>query len=117
MENVDEVAQAFGEFIRAQRRLANISQRKLAHASGMSDSYLSQVERGMYRPSAEIIKSLAEAFGLPPAMLYAQFGLLGDEPDAGATPSVEEAIRLDTALSREQKEALLLFYRALLGAS
>ena len=109
----DEVAEAFGEFLRAQRHLANISQRKLASLSGVSDSYLSQVERGMYRPSADVMKSLATVFGLPPAALYAQFGLMDEAPETTNHAGVEEAIRLDDSLSPENKSALLSVYRAL----
>ena len=81
MEHDDEVAAAFGEFIRAQRKLANLSQRTLGRMSGVSDSYLSQMERGMYRPSPEIMKSLAKAFNMSPSVLYAQFGLMDDESE------------------------------------
>jgi transcriptional regulator with XRE-family HTH domain len=57
----DETLIAFGEFVRAQRRLAQVSQRNLARMSGVSDSYLSQIERGNYRPSPQVVKALAQA--------------------------------------------------------
>ena len=72
----DEAARAFGDFLQSQRRLANISQRQLARASGVSDSYLSQVERGLYRPSAEVLKALARAFEMPVSTMFAQSGLV-----------------------------------------
>jgi transcriptional regulator with XRE-family HTH domain len=110
--NHSAVAAAFGEFVRAQRQLAKISQRELAKASGVSDSYLSQLERGQYTPSASVLKSLAQAFGMSPEALYVQFGLL--EQSAGeARPSIVEAIRLDQELSQEHKGVLLSVYRAL----
>lgn len=120
MSDQDEMAQAFGEFIRAQRQLAKLSQRQLGRMSGVSDSYLSQMERGLYRPSPEIMKSLARVFGLPPSVLYAQFGLLDDEDvteDSHRPPDVEGAIRRDPQLGAEQKDALLLMYRSLVRGS
>jgi len=116
MSEGNEMAQAFGEFIRAQRKLANISQRRLGHMSGISDSYLSQMERGLYRPSPEIMKSLAKAFGMAPSVLYAQFGLMDDEAEAGGTaPDVEDAIKRDPRLTAERKQALLVMYHSLVG--
>jgi transcriptional regulator with XRE-family HTH domain len=112
MDNTDEMATAFGEFLRAQRKLANISQRQLGRMSGVSDSYLSQMERGMYRPSPEIMKSLAKAFNMAPSVLYAQFGLLDHESDPQEV-SVEEAIRRDDHLQEDHKQALLVLYRTL----
>jgi transcriptional regulator with XRE-family HTH domain len=112
VENSEEAALAFGEFLRAQRKLANISQRRLAQLSGVSDSYLSQMERGMYRPSPEIMKALAKAFHMSPSVLYAQFGLLDDEAEPREI-GVEEAIMRDSRLEPEHKEALLVLYRTL----
>jgi len=112
MDANDDAAEAFGAFLLAQRKLANISQRQLAKMSGVSDSYLSQVERGKYRPSAEVLHSLAGAFGLPSSQLYAQFGLLDDDgPDETPAASVEVAIQRDERLTAEQKAALLSVYR------
>jgi transcriptional regulator with XRE-family HTH domain len=112
MADIDEAAQAFGEFLRAQRKLANISQRQLGRMSGVSDSYLSQMERGLYRPSPEVMKSIAKAFGMLPSVLYAQFGLLDDEPETAAH-GVEASIQRDPRLSPEHKQALLVMYRSL----
>jgi len=110
MSKDDSTLAAFGDYIRAQRRLARISQRNLAKLTGVSDSYLSQVERGIYRPSAQVAKALAEAFGLSPQTLYAQLGLL----DESATPTgVEQAIKEDRVLRPEHKEALVLMYRTM----
>jgi transcriptional regulator with XRE-family HTH domain len=108
----DEAARAFGDFLQSQRRLANISQRQLARASGVSDSYLSQVERGLYRPSAEVLKALAHAFEMPISTMFAQSGLMDAAPEAAPSPSIEAAIRNDTQLNAEQKSALLGVYKA-----
>jgi len=105
---------AFGEFVRAQRQLAQVSQRNLARMSGVSDSYLSQLERGNYMPSPQVVKSLAEAFGLEPKQLYTMLGFM-DDKDGGGPPSVEQAIQLDDRLDSNQKESLLSVYRSFVG--
>jgi transcriptional regulator with XRE-family HTH domain len=110
MDNEDQLA-AFGEFVRAQRRLAQVSQRNLARMSGVSDSYLSQIERGNYRPSPQVVKALAQAFGLEPKQLYMMLGFM-DEDDGPSAPSVEQAIQLDPKLDAAQKEALLRIYKS-----
>jgi transcriptional regulator with XRE-family HTH domain len=106
-----EMLAAFGEFVRAQRRLAQVSQRNLAKMSGVSDSYLSQIERGNYRPSPQVVKALAQAFGLEPKQLYTMLGFI-DEDDGTAAPSVEQAIQLDARLDAAQKEALIRIYKS-----
>ena len=112
----DSVLVAFGEFVKAQRRLAQVSQRNLARMSGVSDSYLSQIERGNYRPSPQVVKALAQAFGLKPEQLYTMLGFM-DEEGQGTAPSVEQAIQLDPRLEPAQKEALLRVYRSFLGTT
>jgi transcriptional regulator with XRE-family HTH domain len=111
----DETLIAFGEFVRAQRRLAQVSQRNLARMSGVSDSYLSQIERGNYRPSPQVVKALAQAFGLKPEQLYTMLGFMDEQKGSNSPPSVEEAIRLDPRLEPAQKDALMRVYRSYLG--
>ena len=110
-EKDDEMLRAFGEFVRAQRQLAQVSQRNLARIAGLSDSYLSQLERGNYRPSPQVVKALAQAFGIEPKQLYMMLGFIDDD-EAGGRPSVEQAIQLDERLSPAQKESLLSVYRS-----
>jgi transcriptional regulator with XRE-family HTH domain len=98
---------ALGEFIRMQRELARLSLRQLADAAKVSNAYLSQVERGVYRPSAQVLKGIADALHLSVETLYARAGLLDDE----VRPGVEEAIRMDERLTADQKEALIRVYR------
>lgn len=112
----DQMLTAFGEFVRAQRRLAQVSQRHLARLSGLSDSYLSQLERGNYRPSPQVVKAIAQAFGLEPKQLYTMLGFIDDDETEGA-PSVEQAIQLDSRLQPEQKDALIRIYRSFVGKS
>ena len=116
MSDDDDQLRAFGEFVRAQRRLAQVSQRNLARMSGVSDSYLSQLERGNYRPSPQVVKALATAFGLEPKQLYTMLGFMNDEEGA-TTPNVEQAIQLDTRLDAAQKDALIRTYRSFVGDS
>ena len=112
-EQDDSVLVAFGEFVKAQRRLAQVSQRNLARMSGVSDSYLSQIERGNYRPSPQVVKALAQAFGLKPEQLYTMLGFMDDEREDGK-PTVEQAIQLDPKLEPAQKDALIRVYRSFL---
>jgi len=112
-ESDDSVLVAFGEFVKAQRRLAQVSQRNLARMSGVSDSYLSQIERGNYRPSPQVVKALAQAFGLKPEQLYTMLGFMDGETD-DARPTVEQAIQLDPKLEPAQKDALIRVYRSFL---
>src|SRR3982751_3643484 len=100
--------EAFGQYIKTQRKLAKLSLRQLAAASEVSDAYLSQLERGMHAPSIRVLKGLADAFGMSPEMLLAQAGLLDD--DAGPIDT-ESAIRSDPRLTDAQKQALLTVYR------
>jgi transcriptional regulator with XRE-family HTH domain len=104
-----------GGFLRMQRELADLSVRQLAELANVSNAYLSQVERGLYHPSAQVLKNLADALDLSAETLYEQAGLLDHERDR--TPGVEEAIRVDPELSAEQKETLIRVYRGLTGRS
>jgi transcriptional regulator with XRE-family HTH domain len=105
-----------GTFIRAQRELANLSMRQLAEIAKISNPYLSQVERGLYKPSADVLKQIAGALHLSAETMYVQAGLLDDSPPAeGDSRDVEAAIRLDPKLSVDQKDTLIRIYRSFLG--
>ena len=103
--------EALGEFIRTQRRLADLSLRQLSDMAKVSNPYLSQVERGLYKPSAEVLKSIAEALHVSAETMYAQAGLLDEHGGSAEERSVEEAVRTDRRLSDDQKETLLRIYR------
>jgi transcriptional regulator with XRE-family HTH domain len=105
------------ELLRTQRQLARLSLRHLAKMTHVSDSYLSQVERGLYEPSPEVLKSIAMALNIPVSSLYERLGWLDDEPaaDTSPVPGVEEAINADALLTKSQKHALLEMYRTLVG--
>src|SRR5262249_21667590 len=100
--------EALGEFIRAQRKLANLSLRELAAMADVSNAYLSQIERGLHEPSVRVLRSIAQALEISSNLVFSQAGLL--DPDAA--PGTEEAIMADTVLSPAQKEALLAVYRS-----
>jgi transcriptional regulator with XRE-family HTH domain len=102
-------AKTLGDFIRMQRDIADLSLRQLADLADVSSAYLSQVERGLYQPSAHVLKSVAEALHVSVESLYARAGLLDDEE--GRAVTVEEAIGLDERLTPDQKDALLRVYR------
>jgi transcriptional regulator with XRE-family HTH domain len=107
---------AVGDFIRTQRQLAQLSLRQLAELADVSNPYLSQIERGLHRPSAQVLRGIAKALDLSAESLYTQAGLLDKSPVARAGGSdVEAAIRVDAALSEEQKRTLIGVYRGFLG--
>jgi transcriptional regulator with XRE-family HTH domain len=100
-----------GEFIKAQRELANLSLRQLAEMASISNPYLGQIERGIYKPSADVLKNIATALRISAESMYAQAGLLDEGPAPEGTASVEGAIKADGALSTDQKETLIRIYR------
>jgi len=102
--------QDLGEFIRQQREIANVSVRRLAELAGVSNPYLSQIERGLRRPSAEILQQLAKALKISAETLYVRAGLLSDE--VAEAPNVREAIGRDAKLTAEQKKTLLNVYES-----
>lgn len=99
-----------GAFIRQQRERADLSLRRLAEKAEISNPYLSQIERGIRKPSAEILKSLSRALEISANSLYRKAGLIDEE---SAPASVFEAIEADDRLDAEHKKVLLDMYRAL----
>ena len=95
---------SIGEYIRQQREQAKISLRQLASATGVSNPYLSQIERGLRRPSAEILQQIAKGLRISAEALYVQAGILEDRrPDSG----VRAAVLADPELTERQKQVLL----------
>ena len=99
-----------GNFIRQQRELAQQSIRDLARLAGVSNPYLSQIERGLRKPSAEILQQLARALQISAESLYERAGIL--DPTDVDRPTVVDAIVNDDALSKEQKQTLIAVYRS-----
>ena len=109
--HADERHSEVGEFIRLQRERANLSLRRLADRAGISNPYLSQIERGVRKPSAEILKRISRALSISAETLYSRAGLI----EGGPTPlPVIDAIEADPGLSSRQKQVLLDVYRTLI---
>jgi transcriptional regulator with XRE-family HTH domain len=104
---VSAVSSQVGDFIREQRNAARVSLRELARAAGVSNPYLSQVERGLRKPSAEILASIARGLKISAETLYEQAGILDRR---SGNPDTVAAIRSDTALSERHKAVLLELY-------
>ena len=105
--NVSATATQVGEYIREQRSAARVSLRELARTAGVSNPYLSQVERGLRKPSAEILASIARGLKISAESLYEQAGILDRR---SGTPDTLAAIRSDPALSERHKAVLLELY-------
>jgi len=113
-DGIGERVAELGEFIRAQRQIASMSVRRLADLAGVSNPYLSQIERGLRRPSAEILQQLAKALQISAETLYVRAGFLSD--DTEPMSRVRDAIAADPRLSAEQKQALRNVYDSFVGA-
>jgi transcriptional regulator with XRE-family HTH domain len=96
-----------GTFIREQRNTARLSLRRLSELAGVSNPYLSQIERGLRRPSAEILQQIAKALRISAETLYVQAGIL-DPPDGSS--DLARQILADPHLSEEQKQVLVRIY-------
>ena len=106
--------EAFGEYVRAQRKLAKLSLRELGARAEISNAYLSQIERGLHQPSVRVLKSIAIALNLSFETLLVRAGLLEAEGENGEPrlPDTEAAIRQDPNLTDDQRESLLAVYRS-----
>jgi transcriptional regulator with XRE-family HTH domain len=114
----DAQMEAFGAFIRSQRKLANLTLRQLAELTSLSNPYLSELERGMHQPSVRVLKQLSDALNVSAEMLLAEAGVLstvarGGEDATPETNEVEQAIRTDASLDDTQKAALLAVYQSM----
>jgi transcriptional regulator with XRE-family HTH domain len=100
---------SIGSFIRQQREQARISIRQLAQAAGVSNPYLSQLERGLRKPSADILQQLAKGLRISAEALYAQAGMLEDRPEG---TGVRDAVLADAELTERQKQVLIELYES-----
>ena len=98
-----------GEFIRDQRRNARLSLRKLSELAGISNPYLSQIERGLRKPSAEILQAIARGLRISAETLYVRAGILDERGDP---PDLVAAILRDPSISERQKQVLVEIYRS-----
>jgi transcriptional regulator with XRE-family HTH domain len=100
---------SLGDYIREQREHAQVSLRQLAKNAGVSNPYLSQIERGLKKPSAEILAQIAKGLRISAETLYVQAGILEDR---GTTSDVVGAVLADTAIDDRQKRVLLDIYES-----
>lgn len=100
-----------GEYLREQRRTAQLSLRQLADAAGVSNPYLSQIERGLRKPSAEVLQQVAKALRISAETLYVRAGILDAERDRDEVET-SAAILADPTLNERQKQVLLQIYES-----
>lgn len=105
---VGKAVEDIGGYIRAQREGAQVSMRQLARLAGISNPYLSQVERGLRKPSAEILGQIAKGLRISAEVLYVQAGILEERP----ADSIVAAVSADPGLNERQKQALLEIYHS-----
>ena len=103
-----------GEFIREQRNLGQLSLRKLAEQAGVSNPYLSQIERGLRHPSAEILRQIARALEISSEELYVRAGILEERDDH---PDLAAEIRREPHLTEDQKKHLIYMYESFRSAN
>ena len=108
VEAVAHAAQDIGGFIRSQRVAAEVSLRQLAERAGVSNPYLSQIERGLRKPSADVLAQIAKGLRLSAEVLYVRAGILEERP---ASP-VRDALIADDSISERQKQMLLEIYES-----
>jgi len=110
---VTQTARALGDYLKEQRTSAQLSLRQLAEQAGVSNPYLSQIERGLRKPSAEVLQQIAKALRISAEQLYVRAGILN--PEDGVGGSVELAVLGDTSLTERQKQSLLDVYASFLA--
>lgn len=110
---VGKTVEGLGDYLKEQRTGARLSLRQLADLAGVSNPYLSQIERGLRKPSAEVLNQIAKALRISAEQLYVRAGILN--PADGAGGSVELAILGDTGLTERQKQSLLDVYASFLA--
>jgi transcriptional regulator with XRE-family HTH domain len=109
-KTVERTVGSVGEYLHDQRVAAQLSLRQLAEQAGVSNPYLSQIERGLRKPSAEVLQQLAKALRISAEQVYVQAGILNADDEQ--VRSVELAILGDPVLSERQKQSLLDIYQA-----
>jgi transcriptional regulator with XRE-family HTH domain len=114
MASQPEMLIDLGRYLRAQRELARLSLRSLARVTKVSDSYLSQLERGLYQPSPEVLTAIAAGLGIAPDQLFRRMGWLAEAPEPSKS-GVPDAIAADARLNPAQKKALTQTYLAMVG--
>jgi transcriptional regulator with XRE-family HTH domain len=114
---VGKTVESLGEYLKEQRVSAHLSLRQLAEQAGVSNPYLSQIERGLRKPSAEVLQQIAKALRISAEQLYIRAGILSPEDGAGGASAltVELAVLADPGLTERQKQSLLDVYSSFLA--
>ena len=110
---VGKTVQSLGEYLKEQRVAARLSLRQLAEQAGVSNPYLSQIERGLRKPSADVLQQIARALRISAEQLYIRAGIVS--PEDGVGGSVELAVLNDVGLTERQKQSLLDVYSSFLA--
>ncbi len=110
---VSKTVESLGDYLREQRTESKLSLRQLAEQTGVSNPYLSQIERGLRKPSAEVLQQIAKALRISADQLYVRAGILSAEDVT--SDSVERAVLADPALTERQKQSLLDVYSSFLA--
>lgn len=110
---VGQTVESLGDYLKEQRVASRLSLRQLAVQAGVSNPYLSQIERGLRKPSAEVLQQIARALRISAEQLYVRAGILS--PDDGVGGSVEVAVLSDTGLTERQKLSLLDVYASFIA--
>ncbi|WP_300406188.1 helix-turn-helix transcriptional regulator [Nocardioides sp.] len=110
---VGQTVESLGDYLKEQRVASRLSLRQLAVQAGVSNPYLSQIERGLRKPSAEVLQQIARALRISAEQLYVRAGIVS--PDDGVGGSVEVAVLSDTGLTERQKQSLLDVYSSFIA--
>jgi transcriptional regulator with XRE-family HTH domain len=110
---VGKTVESLGDYLREQRIAARLSLRQLAEQAGVSNPYLSQIERGLRKPSADVLQQIAKALRISAEQLYIRAGIIS--PEDGVGGSVELAVLNDTGLTERQKQSLMDVYASFLA--
>lgn len=112
---VGKTVDTLGDYLREQRTASRLSLRQLAEQAGVSNPYLSQIERGLRKPSAEVLNQIAKALRISAEQLYIRAGIVSPEVEGAPQRSVELAILNDPHLNERQKQSLLDVYSSFLA--
>ena len=110
---VGKTVESLGDYLKEQRVASRLSLRQLAEQAGVSNPYLSQIERGLRKPSAEVLQQIAKALRISAEQLYIRAGIVSPTP--GEATTVELAVLADHALTERQKQSLLDVYSSFLA--
>jgi transcriptional regulator with XRE-family HTH domain len=114
---VGKTVESLGDYLKEQRVASRLSLRQLAEQAGVSNPYLSQIERGLRKPSAEVLQQIAKALRISAEQLYIRAGILSPEDEVGGPTgsTVELAVLSDSGLTERQKQSLLDVYSSFLA--